>query len=130
MVLEEMIAYLTTLGLGTAGDDIFGNEMPPAPVKCLMVREYGGTNPTRTLGTLGFKTEVPRVQLQSRAETNVAAKTPLITAFAELGKVLNQTISGVRYVRMEPLQSPFYLKRDDNKHPIYVMNVEIEKALS
>jgi hypothetical protein len=130
MLLDDLKAYLVAQSVAATGV-IFLETLPPTPDACLALIEYGGAAPDFTLpATTGIATEHPRVQVLSRALTHVAARASAELAYKALAKVANQTLTATRYLRVEPLQSPFLLTVDANNRPVYAMNVETEKVAS
>lgn len=114
MILDELAARLASGGIGSVGSTIFVGSLPATPDTCVALREYGGFPPEHTMGT-DFIYERPTIQIVARAgaEDYQAARTKAENCYA-LMAFTNLTISGVRYLRAEPLQNPFLLRRDDN----------------
>ena len=50
--------------------------------------------------------------------------------YTTLGKVQAQTLSGTFYHSVKCLQPPYLLRFDENRRPLVVFNVEIEKEVS
>lgn len=129
-VVEDLGAALATAGVGAVGSTLFYNQMPSAPHNCVVLHEYSGNAPEFALpSTGGVATEHPRVQITSRATTEAIARSKAQTAYETLAKVANQTLTTTRYLRVEPLQAPFFLRKDENERWLFVFNVEVEKAL-
>lgn len=130
-VVDDLAAHLATAGVGTVGTTVFCNQIPTTPDACVVLTEYGGVAPAFTLpASAGVATERPRVQVLTRAATHQAARSKAESAYAALAKVINQTLTATRYLRVSPQQAPFYLRLDGNGRPEYVFNVEAEKVLS
>jgi hypothetical protein len=130
-VLEDLGAYLEEQGVGTVGTTIFYNAVPETPPSCLALFEYGGAGPRFTLpATTGIATESARVQVLVRSESNTAARAKAEEAYRALAKIVDRPLSSTRYLRVEPLQAPFFLRRDENHRIIMAFNVEVEKEPS
>jgi hypothetical protein len=130
-VLDDLGAVLATAGVGTVGTTIFYGGLPASPAACVALIEYGGAVPTFTLpATAGIQTEQPRVQILSRHTTHALARATAELAYRTLATVVNQTLTATRYLRIEPLQPPFFSGVDQNERSLYIFNVSCEKALS
>jgi hypothetical protein len=126
----EVAAYLAAEGHGTVGTDIFENDMPDVPVELYVVFEYAGSLPLRTQEIPGIAYERPRGQVQCRAATRAAGRANIEKAFKSLDHVGNQTLTGTRYVSIDPLQSPFLLSTNAQDESIFVFNFECVKDIS
>lgn len=131
-VLDDLGAYLAAQGVGTVGATIFlGVGLPENPAACLALKEYGGRAPDFTLpATAGVSTEYPRVQVIARDTTYALARARAEAAYEALSKVVNQTLTTTRYLRVEPLQPPGSPALDGNGRTVISFNVECEKVLS
>ena len=130
MLLDEVGAYLQTHGIGTLGTDLFTGIMPDAPDAAVALIEYGGVEPMHALGGGTAKIERPRLQVLARATTYSAARTKIEAAYKVLDALAGETLSGVRYLAVEALQSPFFLRRDENNRVELIFNVQVHKELS
>ena len=130
MLLDEIGNYLQINGVGTLGTDLFTGLLPDAPDAAVAIIEYGGTAPTHTLGGGTAKYEQPRVQVVARATTYSAARSKIETIYKLLQAVSNASLSSVRYLSIEAVQSPFLLTRDENARAVLACNFQIVKELS
>lgn len=128
-VTTELATYLQAESVGTVGTDIFEGQLPPAPDDCLAVIPYGGQASVYTLGQLP-DWERPRVQVLVRNVSFAGAEATALAAYNALAKVANALLSGVRYVEITPLQSPFLLRRDDSGRVEFAANYAVQKAVS
>jgi len=129
-VLDDIAVFVaTTAGLGTVGTDVFKGIMPPTPDVCAAVYEYGGLPPDYALGTAGISQEYPRVQIVVRgaAQDYDGPRDRAETAYQAIAAVANTTVNSVRYQYINPLQAPFFLKRDENDRVYIAFNVEAGK---
>lgn len=135
MVLDEIGAYLQAEGIGVIGSTLFLGSMP---------QDEPGTGgldavlaiieiPSRPAVRNHDKTlyELPRLQIQTRGTPYgyPAARQKAQDAWEALEAVTNQALSGVMYLRIEPLRSVFWLRTDDNNRPHLVFDAECARAL-
>ena len=130
MVLDEIGAFLAAGGIGTVGTTIFLGSSPDTPDACVTVYEYGGLPPEHTLGTDNV-IERPRVQVVARGALNdyAAARSKAKDIFNVMKGGL-QTLSGIRYLRIEPVDSPFVLRLDETTRWLVACNYQIYKDAS
>lgn len=130
MVLDEIGNYLQTNGIGTLGSTLFVGTLPDTPDALVGLMEYGGVGPVHALGGGDAKYERPRVQVVARATTYSAARTKIEAVYKLLHKVTNTTLSSVRYLMIEAVQSPFFLEKDGNNRVKLAVNFQVHKELS
>lgn len=114
-ILDDLGAFLATAGVGTVGTNIFLGRLPDDPDKCLALFEspvQGGPQDTFGRDTAPVY-ELPGLQVQSRAATYTEARSFIQSAWNELVKIGNETLTATYYLRCEPLESPVPLDRDD-----------------
>jgi len=133
-VLEEIVAFLDTEGLGTAGTDLFTGRMPDTPDACGCVYETGGIAPDLGFGSSAVRFESPAIQVVFRGAA-LDYDTPRAnakTAFASLAGVeAPTTLTGTIYNWIHPLQSPFLLDKADEKQRFTIAcNYLVEKAVT
>jgi hypothetical protein len=131
-LLDEIGTELQALGCGTLATDIFLGLMPASPDACGVVHEYPGEAPELGFGVDGLQWEHPRLQVVFRGAAGDYAgpRAKAETAFVGLAKVQDKLLSGTRYLLVEPLQSPFLLKRDDRERVHIAFNVSVWKEPS
>lgn len=125
--LDQVASYIdanTALVLGT---DLFKGYLPDLPDTCVAVYETAGPAPRETL-TLTL-VERPNLQVVSRSVDYPGARVNAQNVWNLLHQVVDETLSGVRYLRMVPLQSPFYLGRDESLRVKFAFNMTVEKEL-
>ena len=115
-LLDDVVAALEAAAVGTFGTDIFAGGTPKAATMdtaILTVFEYPGEG---ILDTFGENTppavEQPRVQVLARAKSYPAAHDKCRAAYDALHLIANETVNGIYYERIEPLQQPFLVGRD------------------
>ena len=139
-VLEEIAAFLGAAGLGlTGGSNLFANYLPDvgeqgvAAGPTVALFEYQGEAPEDTFGTALPAWEYPRVQVLIRADTVAAARDLAVAVAHALHAVTNQTLSGALYMRIQMLQRPFFLQRDDHgptRNVVYACNFRCHRVPS
>jgi hypothetical protein len=135
MVLAELAAYLEAQGLGTRTVNLFYGIMPPDPDALITMFEYGGLSSEPDTGAGGgtaIRIEHPRVQVVCRGirddyDGPRLKAQQVVAAFARIG---NQTLSGIHYTIVAPLQPPFKLRMDDNHRYEFVCNYQVDKGFS
>lgn len=67
-MLEDVLTLLSAAGVGTKGVDLFAGTLPEVPVNAVGVKQYGGGNPTHTMGgsLAPPAVERPRFQIVAR----------------------------------------------------------------
>lgn len=132
--LPELGTYLaatvshTSLTLGT---NLFLGRLPDTPDTCVGVIETGGQSPVEAMGgsTLPAYTR-PRAQLLVRAADYATASGLAEDCFKKLSLIDNESLSGVYYLRVEGLQSPFYLDRDGQERAVFSCNYQTSRVLA
>lgn len=122
-LLPELAGTLTGIGVPT----IYIGTMPAAPDKCVVLYEYPGLPRKRTHEGDYHQ---PRVQVNSRSKNYVEADALIWAAHDVLATIQNTALQGVWYVAVEPLQDPFYLRKDENDRHIFAFNAQVMKRPS
>lgn len=132
MTLDEIGAYLaanisgTTLTLGT---NLFLGRLPDSPDTAVALFETGGTLPDHTMGGASVPAfERARVQALTRAAGYANCRTLAQQVWTALEGVADESLSGVRYLRVTAVQSPFPLERDTSDRVIMGQNFEVLKT--
>lgn len=133
MLLDELCAYLETeptssLVLAT---NLFQNAMPTEPGDAVALAEYSGMGPLfrQSDAVTGPTCERPQIQLMVRGTDHDTVRDLIRTLWAWLGKVTNMDLDGTRYQSIRAMQSPFLLRRDDNKRWIFAANFHVIKEV-
>jgi hypothetical protein len=141
MILDDLVTYLdaqsTALSLlsGTGGNlsKAFMPDASPAPNTMVTLYETGGRAPVHvfTTSTQTRLHEQPTVQVLSRSSSYQTARNNAETVFGILDGIANTllpTATGIRYVSIEAIQSPFSIGRDANDRHLVSCNYQIMKA--
>lgn len=129
-----MTSVIQTAGLATFGTDMFAGVLPPNPVECCALVEYGGEPPMRnqTDGAAHSSAqggERPRFQLLLRSADYETGRNLIQQMWSALDGIVNVTIGGIFYQRVASIQSPFLLERDDNDRWIFAVNFAATKEV-
>ena len=133
-VLPEIGTYLVstvtaqTLVLGT---NLFLGRLPDTPDTCVAVIETAGQSAVDAMGgsTLPAYTR-PRAQVLVRAVSYSDASALAEDIFKQIQKIDNESLSGVRYLRANGMQSPFYLERDMEERAVFSCNYQTLRVLT
>ena len=129
MLTAEIVAFITgyvggyTLNRGVMTDD---------SDKVVCVYEYAGSAPEFKFGAPGLKYEHPSVQVVVRGEPTDYDGPRLIAegVVDRMATAWTQTLTGVRYNWVQPIQSPFWLKTDERARHYFVVNFRGKKEPS
>jgi hypothetical protein len=130
-LLEDLVSVLTgggvglTLTTGTTGNLCLGL-LPDSPVNCGSLVEYEGNTLLRSQDDAGTLTERPRVQFMWRDSDYTTGLAQIRDAWA-LMDITNATINATFYQRVEPVQAPFVLGRDDNDRWLFAFNLVVTR---
>ncbi len=125
--IQTYLAGIVALGL-TAGTNLYVSEFPTAPDTAACLYTYGGTAPQFFYG--GDRVERPSFQFQTRAKAKDDAAALMNLAFLELLKIHAMTLSpsGKLYVDVNPIQTPFFLRRDDKSRAYMACSFDVMKT--
>jgi hypothetical protein len=135
VLINDMLDYLSSGGVGTAGTDLFGGLMPAAPDQVTTVYETGGRAPARAMHSAAGQASMtyPHIQVVVRGGTDTyeVARAVAQKAFLLLDGLPHRTINTTCYLGGESLQAePFLLGRDEQNRPLVACNFEIAKRLA
>jgi hypothetical protein len=139
MTADEIATHLETAGLGTiaasTGTGIFVGQYPTAPDSVIAIRETGGISPEFTQDDQDPFVVHPQVQVITRGPNSSSgydfARAKAQSVNTVLRRVTNQTLSGVLYHRVTPIQEPAYLGSEEGtEREMWVINFEIDKDSS
>jgi hypothetical protein len=117
----------TTLTLGT---NLFLGRMPDAPDTCVALYETGGQPPTDVFGADSAPPiETAGVMCHTRATSYSACQSLAVDIMKTISKVINESLSGTAYYKVQASQSPFALIRDDQDRMLFSCNFTAVKAL-
>ena len=106
-LLVDVGTYGAANGGGTVGLTIFEAQMPADVDAGVCLNEYGSEEPEYVLSTDGVYIEHPRFQVYCRHTDFTTGRALIETWYRALALVVNQTLTATKYLRIEPLQSPY-----------------------
>ncbi len=129
--LDDLGTLLVLSGVGTLypGGNIVLGELPSDPAEVLSLVETPGIGGEKVMEDPGTSYEFPRAQLTARGADYPSGRALIGSAWTALNGIVNTPIGGSQYLKVEPLQSPFFLKRDENDRYIFAFNVEAMKGV-
>lgn len=136
MVLDELAKYIQDHSIGTVGVDIFKSYQPSPDKNTTTLYEYGGTVPQFTFATTAAVWENPRIQVVNRSTDYQKARNKAELVYRLFSNVVNQTIKqttssvGSFYLRITPLQSPYYVTIEKHETMVVACNYQVMKTLS
>lgn len=127
MLLDDLAAKLVAEGVVTATSIFTGANaaIPTGNGPYVTLIETGGLAPMR--GQNNTPIRRPGVQVTCRAADYKVARAMAETAYAALDGKFNISLSGTFYVKITARQEPTGMGLDNNKRPIIVFNLDIEK---
>lgn len=129
-VASEMVDYVDSqIASLTVSTNLFDYRMPPTPTECVAIAETGGMEPLQTLGP-SFVWERPRVQVSVRSATFADARILARDIWTLFRAFQPQSLGGVAYKHIIPLQSPFLMSMTEEDYPVFGFNLQVEKDFS
>ncbi len=124
-LVTDVKAYLSTQSAAT---NTFMGRLPDTPDSATALFQYAGRAPLFVHSTPGISIDRPALQILNRAKTYAEAEARALALYALLAAVVNTTMGGTRYQRIEPLAAPFLLERDANDRTVFGQNHYVMKA--
>ena len=113
----------------TLGTNLFLGREPDSPDTCVAIYEPSGSEPIDTFGdNTAPVLAIPNLQVRCRATTFATAESLSNDIWTLLTKVINETLTSTRYLKVSPNQTPFNLTRDSHDRSIFVCNFTVIKA--
>lgn len=109
---------------GTLGTNIFLAVLPDDPDACVAIYENAGSSPTFTMGAGGIRIDYPMLQIICRGgrEDYPTTRDKAESIRILLASVLEQSVSGVHIMRVEPMGSVNLLGVDPKYRPLISVN--------
>ena len=125
MILEALADKLTSASVATAGVDCFIGLMPDKPDVCVALYEYAGSPPLEVMQDNDATLERPSVQVMVRASRNdyPTANALMVSVRDTLTGITDETISGVRFLRVNQNSSINHIGTDDNDRPGFTLSL-------
>ena len=134
MLIDDVLDYLSSGGVGNPGTTLFGGFMPDMPDVATAVYETGGLASVHAMNPVAGAAvvEMPRVQVVCRASgyDYATARATAHSAFKLLDGLPTRSINGTKYLWASAVQSPFLMGRDQAGRVQVACNYDIVKELS
>ena len=126
MILEALADKLTSASVATVGANLFIGLMPNTRDVCVALYEYAGAAPLEVMQDNAATLERPSVQVIVRASRNdYPTAQALMTAVRDsLTGITDDTISGVRFLRVNQNSSINHVGTDDNDRPGFTLSLQ------
>lgn len=128
-LLEDIAAVIDSNSVTfTLGTNLFIGRLPDSPDLCCAIFQYGGEEPLNMMGGDAMPPiEQPRIQVLVRATGYASAQSTITTIWGYLEAILNENLTGDRYLRVSAVQSPFPMDRDAQDRVIFAQNYRVLK---
>jgi len=125
MILEALADKLTSASVATVGVNCFIGLMPDKPDVCVALYEYAGSPPLEVMRDNAATLERPSVQVMVRSSRNdyPTAEALMVSVRDTLTGVTDETISGVRFLRVNQNSSINHIGTDDNDRPGFTLSL-------
>jgi hypothetical protein len=124
-MLEALADKLQSASIATAGVNLYIGLMPSSPDVCVALYEYAGEPPLEVLRDNGATLERPSVQVMVRASRNdyPTARNLIKNVRDSLTGITDETISGVRFLRVNQNSAINSVGTDENDRPIFTLSL-------
>ena len=135
MLLDELGLFLQQQGHGTLGTTLFRGKLPlDAPGlsvadQVIALIPVPGLPPVREHGLTRFEQPVVQVLTRGAQYGEEAAFAKAQATWLSLDGLSNVVLSGVTYLWIMAMQSPYYLRVDDWGRPHVLYNLRCARAL-
>lgn len=125
-VLEALADRLQSASVAFSASNMFIGLMPNTPDRCVALYEYAGSAPMEVLRDNSATLERPSVQVMVRASRNdyPTARSLIESVRDTLCSITDETISGVRFLRVTNLSSINALGTDENERPEFSLSLQ------
>jgi hypothetical protein len=124
-MLEALADKLQSASIATAGVNLYIGLMPSSPDVCVALYEYAGEPPLEVLRDNAATLERPSVQVMVRAGRNdyPTARNLIKNVRDSLTGITDETISGVRFLRVNQNSAINSVGTDENDRPIFTLSL-------
>lgn len=118
-VLEALADRLNSASVAVTATNLFLGLMPDTPDLCVALYEYAGAPPMEVMRSNDATLEQPSIQVMTRGSRNdyPAARALIESVRDTLTGITDETISGVRFLRVSNLSAINALGTDDKDRP-------------
>jgi len=126
-MLPELASKLVSASVGTLATDLFLGMIPDKPDLCVALYEFSTVAPLETLGNMDATLERPGVQVLVRSGRNdyVSGRNKMVEVRNILTNITDETISGVRFLRVSPDSSINSIGVDENGRPKFTLTLSV-----
>lgn len=126
-MLPELASKLVSASVGVLAQDIFLGIIPDKPDLCIALYEFSSLSPVETLSNMDKTLERPGVQVLVRGARNdyVSARNKIISIRNILTNITDETISGVRFLRVSADSAINAVGMDDNERPKFTLTLSV-----
>lgn len=124
-VLEALADRLTSASVATTATNLFIGLLPDTPDVCVALYEYAGGAPIEVMRNNTATLEQPSIQVMVRASRNdyPTARTLCENVRDTLTNITDETISGVRFLRVHNLTGINALGTDEKDRPEFSLSL-------
>ena len=131
--VDDLTVLLDTSTKIAVGSSLFKNAMPESTARAVFVHETPGLPAVEKFGGELPAMTRPRAQVticstKAVGGSGIAASTATRILAQDMWELVvgvhNETVNGVVYQRMEPLQDVFFLRRDEAGRGVFCFNVQ------
>ena len=125
-MLESLAARLQSASVATVGTNLFIGILPETPDVCIGLYEYAGAAPLEVLVDNNATLERPSIQVIVRASRNdyLTARTLIKNVRDTLTEITDETIEGVRFLRVNQNSAINSVGMDDNDRPEFTLSLQ------
>lgn len=126
MILESLADRLNSASVTVTATNLFIGLMPDQPDLCAALYEYAGAGPLEVLRSNTATLERPSIQVMCRgARNDYPTARALIEAIRDtLTDITDETISGLRFLRVNQISGINALGTDDNDRPRFTLSLQ------
>ena len=126
-MLEALADRLNSASVAVTGTNLFIGIMPATPDLCVALYEYAGAAPLEVLRDNAATLERPSVQVMVRASRNdyPTARSLMASVRNTLTNITDETISGVRFLRVSEISAINALGTDENDRPRFTLSLQV-----
>lgn len=125
-MLEALAARLQSASVAVAGTNLFIGILPESPDVCVGLYEYAGAPPLEVFRDMGETLERPSVQVIVRASRNdyPTARNLIKGVRDTLTNITDETINGVRFLRVNQISAINAVGTDENDRPEFTLSLQ------
>jgi len=124
-VLEALADRLASASVAVTASTMFIGIMPDTPDLCVALYEYAGAPPLEVLRSNTATLEQPSIQVMTRGSRNdyPGARALMEHVLDTLCAITDETISGVRFLRVSNLSAINALGTDEKDRPEFSLSL-------